>query len=566
MTKVLAGNGKPHAVCIPLPYQSHIKSMLKLAKLLHHKGFHITFVNTEFNHRRLLQSRGPDSMEGFPDFQFETIPDGLSHPEDDTNTFPDIVELTKSTLTNWSAPFCDLVHKLNNSSSSKSPGPVTCIVADGFLPFAVKAAKQLQVPVALFFTISACALVGFQQIPVLKERGVIPLKDKNSCLDAIVDGIPGMKDIRFRDLPVYYGGTDSNDNLAFALFGETFAAASDAPAIILHTFDALEQQLLDVISPLFHSVFAIGPLQLLIDRIKGDKDKLSSIGCNLWKEESECLRWLDSKKQNSVVYVNFGSLTKITKEQLIEFGMGLAKAGHPFLWIIRSDLVSGDASVLPPEFVEEAGEKGFIASWCPQEEVLNHPSIGGFLTHCGWGSTIESISSGVPLLCWPFLGDQPMNCRYSCREWGIGMEIDREVDRNNIEKLVRELMEGEEGKKLKSKVMEWKKLAEEATSPDGSSSINLDKLMDERCKNLLHLKQTQSTTKTAASFGTHHERDLGHGGVDEARGGRCLAGELSHRGEAKVGRAESSLVPPWKRKSLKRKLMEEGRRREEEVW
>ncbi|KAJ4845126.1 hypothetical protein Tsubulata_038392, partial [Turnera subulata] len=444
---------------------------------------------------------------------------GLSHPEDDTNTFPDIVELTKSTLTNWSAPFCDLVHKLNNSSSSKSPGPVTCIVADGFLPFAVKAAKQLQVPVALFFTISACALVGFQQIPVLKERGVIPLK-----------------------------------------------AASDAPAIILHTFDALEQQLLDVISPLFHSVFAIGPLQLLIDRIKGDKDKLSSIGCNLWKEESECLRWLDSKKQNSVVYVNFGSLTKITKEQLIEFGMGLAKAGHPFLWIIRPDLVSGDASVLPPEFVEEAGEKGFIASWCPQEEVLNHPSIGGFLTHCGWGSTVESISSGVPLLCWPFLGDQPMNCRYSCREWGIGMEIDREVDRNNIEKLVRELMEGEEGKKLKSKVTEWKKLAEEATSPDGSSSINLDKLMDERCKNLLHLKQTQSTTKTAASFGTHHERDLGHGGVDEARGGRCLADELSRRGEAKVGRAESSLVLPGKRKSLKRKLMEEGRRREEEVW
>ncbi|KAJ4841443.1 hypothetical protein Tsubulata_048655 [Turnera subulata] len=442
MTKVLAGNGKPHAVCIPLPYQSHIKSMLKLAKLLHHKGFHITFVNTEFNHRRLLQSRGPDSME---------------------------------------APFCDLVHKLNNSSSSSSPGPVTCIVADGFLPFTAKAAKQLGVPIALFFTISACGLLGFQQINVLKERGVIPLKDKNiltrGYMDTIVEGIPGMKDIRFKDLATNVRTVDSNDNLTFVFFGDTFAAAYDAPAIILHTFDALEQQLVDAISPMFHRIIAIGPLQSHLNRVEGDK--LSSTGCNLWKEESECLQWLDSKKQNSVVYVNFGSITTITKEQLIEFGMGLAKAGHPFLWIIRPDLVSGDTSVLPPEFVEQAGEKGFIASWCPQEEVLNHPSIGGFLTHCGWGSTIESISSGVPLLCWPFIGDQPMNCRYSCKEWGIGMEIDGEVDRNNVDKLVRELMEGEEGNKLKNKVKEWKKLAEEATSPGGSSSINLDKLVNE---------------------------------------------------------------------------------------
>ncbi|KAI5560036.1 hypothetical protein POPTR_016G020201v4 [Populus trichocarpa] len=76
---------KPHAVLIPLPFQSHIKSMLKLAKLLHHRGFHITFVNTEYNHRRLLKSRGPNSLNGLLDFRFENIPDGLPHSDIDAS-------------------------------------------------------------------------------------------------------------------------------------------------------------------------------------------------------------------------------------------------------------------------------------------------------------------------------------------------------------------------------------------------------------------------------------------------------------------------------------------------
>uniref|UniRef100_A0A6N2JZG1 anthocyanidin 3-O-glucosyltransferase n=1 Tax=Salix viminalis TaxID=40686 RepID=A0A6N2JZG1_SALVM len=179
------------------------------------------------------------------------------------------------------------------------------------------------------------------------------------------------------------------------------------------------------------------------------------------------------------MYVNFGSITTVTKEQLVEFGMGLAESCHPFLWIIRPDMVAGDSAILPPEYTEETKERSFICSWCPQEEVLNHPSIGGFLTHSGWGSTMESISSGVPMLCWPFFGDQQTNCRYTCSEWGIGMEIDSTVKRENVRKLVTELMEGEKGEKMKKKAMEWRKLAEEASGPSGSSSMNLDKLVKE---------------------------------------------------------------------------------------
>ncbi|KAI5442816.1 hypothetical protein KIW84_011733, partial [Lathyrus oleraceus] len=135
--------------------------------------------------------------------------------------------------------------------------------------------------------------------------------------------------------------------------------------------------------------------------------------------------------------------------------------------------------VLSSEFVNEISDRGLIASWCPQEKVLNHPSIGGFLSHCGWNSTTESICAGVPMLCWPFFADQPTNSRIICNEWEIGAEIDTNVKRDEVEKLVNELMVGEKGKKMRQKAMELKKKALENTSPGGCSYKNLDKVIKE---------------------------------------------------------------------------------------
>ncbi|CAL8138648.1 unnamed protein product [Prunus armeniaca] len=91
---------------------------------------------------------------------------------------------------------------------------------------------------------------------------------------------------------------------------------------------------------------------------------------------------------------------------------------------------------------------------------------------------MESLTAGVPMLCWPFFADQQTNSYYTCNEWSSGMQIDNDVERDGVEMLVRELMEGEKGKKMKKKAKEWKKLAETATDPHGSSSINLDNLVD----------------------------------------------------------------------------------------
>ncbi|KAF7123726.1 hypothetical protein RHSIM_Rhsim12G0005300 [Rhododendron simsii] len=175
MEVVLNNGDKPHVVCIPLPAQSHMKAMLKLAKLLHRKGFHITFVNTEYNHQRLLRVRGPNALDGLPRFRFETISDGL--PLSD-NTKPSQYPVSKNMI----PPLLNLLAMLNDTSTAAAslPGvvpPVTCIVSDGFMSFiTAEAGEELGIPVVMFFTLSACGFMGFYQFRNLLEKGLTPLK------------------------------------------------------------------------------------------------------------------------------------------------------------------------------------------------------------------------------------------------------------------------------------------------------------------------------------------------------------------------------------------------------
>ncbi|CAL5414929.1 unnamed protein product [Camellia sinensis] len=467
---------KPHAVCIPFPAQGHINPMLKLAKLLHYKGFHITFVNTEFNHKRLLKSRGPDSLDGLPSFRFETIPDGL--PESDSEATQDIPSLCESTSKHCLAPFKGLISKLNDNVASNVP-PVTCIVSDSTMFFTITAAEELGIPHVSLWTASASSFMAYIQYHFLIEEGIIPLKDPsyltNGYLDMVIDWIPGMQGIRLKDFPTFIRSIDPDDiMIKFVLDGSKVSHKTSA--IIYNTFEKLEHEVLDALSSVSIPIYTIGPLHLLANQI--NDDSLKSMGSNLWKEAPECLEWLNSKEPNSVVYVNYGSITIMTPNQLVEFAWGLANSNHTFLWIIRSDLVTGDSAVLPPEFVTETKERGLLASWCPQEEVITHPSIGGFLTHCGWNSTLESISGGVPMICWPFFADQQTNCWSCCTKWGIGVEIDNDVKRDEVEKLVRELVAGNKGKEMKKRAMEWRKMAEEATTSSSASSfLNLEKMI-----------------------------------------------------------------------------------------
>ncbi|KAK1577309.1 hypothetical protein Q3G72_020577 [Acer saccharum] len=393
----IALNEKPHAVCIPYPAQGHINPMLNVAKLLHNKGFHITFVNSEFNHKRLLKSKGPKALDGLPTFRFETIPDGL--PPMDVHATQDIPSLCFSTRKHGLAPFKQLLNKLNDSSDAP---PVTCIVSDGVMSFTLDAAEELGVPEVLFWTTSACGFLAYCHFHQLIEKGYTPLKDEscftNGYLETVIDWIPGMKDIRLRDIPSFVRTTDPDCFMLEFVLHET-TRARKASAIILNTFDDLEHEMLGAFKSILPPVYPIGPLHLRINQLP-DND-LKQIRSNLWKEETECVEWLNTKEPNSVVYVNFGSITVMTANQMIEFAWGLANSNQTFLWVIRPDLVAG-------------------------------------------------------------------------------MEIDNNVKRDEVESLVRELMDGDKGKEMKLKAQEWKNLAHDSiTAPSGSSYINLDKLINQ---------------------------------------------------------------------------------------
>ncbi|XP_042981069.1 7-deoxyloganetin glucosyltransferase-like [Carya illinoinensis] len=472
---------KPHAVCIPFPTQGHVNPMLKLAKVLHHRGFRITFINTEFNHRRLLKARGPDSLDGLPDFCFETIPDGL--PSSDADATQDILSLCDSIAKNFMVPFRNRLAELNDTVSSNVP-PVSCIVSDLNMHFANTVAEELGIPILLLCPVSAFFFLSIAHTRRLAvESGLlIPPKDvshlPNGYMDTTIDWISGMKNIRIKDLSSVIFESDSKGiMLNFIL--EIVEKASKASAIVVNTFDALEHEGLDALSSLFPPIYSIGPLHLLLSQIPQNNSKLNNISSNLWKDEADCLEWLNSKEPNSVIYVNFGSIAVLTPPQIVEFAYGLANSKKAFLWVIRPDMVKDDSVIVTHEFLSETKDRGIVVSWCPQEHVLSHPSIGGFLTHCGWNSMIESMCVGVPMLCWPFGGDQKTNCRFACVEWGLGIEIDCNVKRDEVEKLVRELMEGDKGKEMKKHATKWQKMAKEAVGTNGSSTLNLDKVVKE---------------------------------------------------------------------------------------
>lgn len=283
-----------------------------------------------------------------------------------------------------------------------------------------------------------------------------------------------MRGIRLKDLPSFIQSTDPED-IMFNYNLESIQNALKTPNLILNSFEDLEQEVLDAIRAKFPTLYTIGPLSMLQRQICGGK--LDSIDANLWKQDMGCLEWLDKKKTGSVVYVNYGSLVILTPDQLREFAWGLANSKYSFLWVIRPNLVNGGTEVISHDFLDEIKGRGLLIDWCPQERILSHPSVGGFLTHCGWNSTLESIGEGVPMICWPFFGEQPTNCLYICNKWGIGMEIDNNVKRDEVKGLLRELMEGSKGKKMKEKVMEWKEKAERATRPGGTSYSNFTLLV-----------------------------------------------------------------------------------------
>ncbi|XP_026659247.1 myricetin 3-O-rhamnoside 1,2-glucosyltransferase UGT709G2-like isoform X2 [Phoenix dactylifera] len=474
--------GEAHVLVSPFPAQGHVPPMLKLAEILSHAGLHVTFVNTDNIHRRFLASSPAlQRLAGLPRFRFRTIPDGL--PEDHPRPFLQFLDLEESLRTRSREHYRELL-----VPTGKDPDgwpPVTCAVADGILRLASEVAAEMEIPVIFVRTSGACAVWAYLCIPDLIKGGEIPFPEEEEKeedgLDETIRGVPGMEGfLRRRDLPSFCRNAKSTSDRSLQFVTNANANVRRGRGLILNTFEALEGPVLSHIRSAIPISYALGPLHLLSRTFDdcGADAPLSSNSASLWQEDRSCLKWLDSQPQRSVVYISFGSVTMMSRDELMEFWHGLVDSGKRFLWVVRPDLAEGKIEEAIQEDLEkETKERGCLVGWAPQEEVLAHPAVACFLTHSGWNSTLESVAAGVPMICWPFFADQPVNSRFVGDVWRFGVDMKDKRGRSVVERMVREVMEGERAEELRRSAGEMAELARRSVGEGGSSYRDFENLV-----------------------------------------------------------------------------------------
>lgn len=274
-----------------------------------------------------------------------------------------------------------------------------------------------------------------------------------------------------------------------------------AKGIIINTFSELEIHALDAYNnnnlsrseqdqdqDALPPIYPIGPI------LNQSKSKSES-------EEAEITNWLDEQPPHSVVLLCFGSQGSLPVAQVKEIAIALDSIGCRFLWSLRRPPQSNNAQfpgeytsysdILPEGFLNRTEKKGKVVGWVPQLKVLSHEAIGGFVSHCGWNSILESIWYGVPIATWPLHSEQQVNAFQLVKEIGIAVEITLDYCERNknqpivtaqvIKKGISKLMETDSAVRHEAKEMKEKSRA--SVIEGGSSYLSLGKLTDELLNN-----------------------------------------------------------------------------------
>ncbi|KAG5242636.1 hypothetical protein OIU78_003598 [Salix suchowensis] len=206
------------------------------------------------------------------------------------------------------------------------------------------------------------------------------------------------------------------------------------------------------------------------------------------KTKRFCLDWLDKHARNSVIYVSFGTTTTLDDEQIKELAIGLRESKQSFVWVLRDadegDVFNGKerrAEVLPEGYEDSVEGTGLVVrDWAPQLEILAHPATGGFMSHCGWNSCMESITMGVPIAAWPMHSDQPRNAvliteilkiGVVVKEWALGDEI---VTSKIVESAVKRLMASTEGDEMRKRAEEMGESVRGSVAEGGVSRMEME--------------------------------------------------------------------------------------------
>lgn len=196
--------------------------------------------------------------------------------------------------------------------------------------------------------------------------------------------------------------------------------------------------------------------------------------------ESDCTEWLKTKSSGSVLYVSFGSLAKIDERVILEIAEGLLLSEVSFIWVLRPGIVSyDDDEILTVGFKNRIKDRGLIVPWCNQNLVLSNPAIGGFLTHCGWNSILESIWCRVPMICYPLFTDQITNRKLVVDDWKIGINLcdGLSISREEVGDKIKLLMGGGKSNGLKEEMERVREIMQ--TALVGSSDSNFDQFLQD---------------------------------------------------------------------------------------
>ncbi|KAF9624163.1 hypothetical protein IFM89_008101 [Coptis chinensis] len=449
--------GRPHLLFVPYPAQGHVMPIMELAHNLVDLGFKITVANPESTHNRLVASTS-NNVDEEDHIHMVAIPDGIETGKD---IHEDVEKLYDAMEILMPRHLEDQIRKINESNNSDDR--ITCIITDEHMGWVFVVAKKMSIRGVAFWPASAVQLALKLRIPKLIEDGIITSEDGTVTKHQLIHlspTVPAMSTAHF--MWQCMATSAFQQKTIFELLVRNNRRINLADYLICNSFYELEP-----------TTFSLVPNMKPLGPFFG-----SGRLAQFWPEDLTCLSWLDQQPPRSVIYVAFGSLTVFDKRQIEELALGLELSGQPFLWVVRPDLIDGGTDVFPDGFEARVASRGRMICWAPQREVLVHPSIACFLSHCGWNSIMEGLSVGVPFLCWPFFYDQPLNKAYICDVWKIGIGFNQDesgiISREEIQTKIVALLANAE---IKGNALKLKEIAMKNVSREGASSKNFEEFV-----------------------------------------------------------------------------------------
>ncbi|XP_013636987.1 PREDICTED: UDP-glycosyltransferase 71C2-like [Brassica oleracea var. oleracea] len=368
----------------------------------------------------------------------------------------------------------DAVSTLLSSSRDGSDSVrVVGIVLDMFCVPLMDVGNELCLPSYIFLTCSAGFLSLAKHIP---ERHLRVKSGFDRSSGEEENTVPGyVASVPTKVLPLGLLTSESYD-----AWVDMTGRFHEAKGILVNSSIAIEPNAFGYFDRIpvneYPPVYPVGPILCFNDRPILDP-----------LERDRVMTWLDEQPESSVVFLCFGSLKNLAATQVKEIAQALEIVGCRFLWSIRTDPKEypNPFEILPDGFMNRVSGLGFVCGWAPQVEILAHKAIGGFVSHCGWNSILESLRFGVPIATWPMYAEQQLNAFTMVKELGLALEMrldyvlaDGEIVKaDEIARAVRSLMEGEDVPR--GKLKEIAEAAKEAMMDGGSSFVAIERFIDE---------------------------------------------------------------------------------------